>query len=202
MRGEEELQTRARTKNIVIHFVQLQEEEKIMKKYIYLGLFIQLILVSGCLELPMIKSSPKQTEQGLYTKVPKAMQAGVREAEYDLKKAKAQMDLASEKVKLAEMRKEMATLEKNYADFEMQMAETLVKEVELKLERKKLEAVDNSNLGDKENNIKRIADLKKQELSVESEEIQIKSELDILDMKIKKLAKEITQRKTQLAKKK
>ena len=173
-----------------------------MKKYIYLGLFIPIILVSGCLELPMIKSSPKKTEQGLYTKVPKAMQAGVREAEYDLKKAKAQVELASEKVKLAEMREEMATLEKNYADREMQMAEILVKEVELKLERKKLEAVDNSNLGDKENNIKRIADLKKQELGVESEQIQIKSELDILDMKIKKLAKEITQRKTQLAKKK
>ena len=202
MRGRGGLQTRARSKNIVINFVQLQEEEKIMKKYIYLGLFIPIILVSGCLELPMIKSSPKKTEQGLYTKVPKAMQAGVREAEYDLKKAKAQVELASEKVKLAEMREEMATLEKNYADREMQMAEILVKEVELKLERKKLEAVDNSNLGDKENNIKRIADLKKQELGVESEQIQIKSELDILDMKIKKLAKEITQRKTQLAKKK
>jgi chromosome segregation ATPase len=173
-----------------------------MKEYIFLGLFIAVALLSGCLELPMIKRSPQKTEQGLYTKVPAAMQAGVREAEYDLKKAKAQVDLASEKVKLAEMRKEMAILEKNYADFEMQMAETLVKEVELKLERKKLEAVDNSNLGDKEENIKRIANLKKQELSVESENIQIQSELDILDMKIKKLAKEINQKKTRLAKKK
>jgi hypothetical protein len=200
-RGEE-LQTRARNKNIVVNFVQLQEEEKIMKKYIYLGLFIPVILVSGCLELPMIKSSPKKTEQGLYTKVPKAMQAGVREAEYDLKKAKAQVDLASEKVKLAQMRKDMAILEKDYADFEMKMAETLVKEAEVELERKKLEAVDNSNLGDKEDNIKRIANLKKQELNVESENIQIKAELDILNMKIKKLAKEIKAKKTQLAKKK
>ena len=172
-----------------------------MKRYAFLGLLIPLTLLCGCLALPMIKSSPKKTEQGLYTKVPAAMQAGVREAEYDLKKAKGQVDLASEKVKLAQMRKDMAILEKDYADFEMQMAETMVKEVELKLERKKLEAVDNSNLGDKEENIKRIADVRKQELSVESEEIQIKSELDILDMKIKKLAKEINNRKTQLAKK-
>jgi hypothetical protein len=171
-----------------------------MKKYVFLGLLIAVTLFSGCLKFPMIKSSPKKTEQGLYTKVPAAMQAGVREAEYDLKEAKAQVDLSSEKVKLAQMRKDMAILEKNYADFEMKMAETLVKGAELELERKKLEAVDNSNLGDKEENIKRIADLRKQGLSVESENIQIKAELDILDMKIKKLAKEIKERKTQLAK--
>ena len=173
-----------------------------MKKYAFLGLFIPLTLLSGCLELPMIKSSPKKTEQGLYTKVPAAMQAGVHEAEYDLKKAKAQVDLASEKVKLAQMREDMAVLEKNYAEFELKMAETLVKQAELGLERKKLEAVDNSNLGNKEENIKHIADLKKQELNVQSDNIQIKAELDILDIKIKKLAKEIKERRTQLAKNK
>jgi len=173
-----------------------------MKKYVFLGILIPITLFSGCLKLPMIKSSPKKTEQGLYTKVPAAMQGSVREAEYDLKKAKAQVDLASEKVKLAEMRKDKAILEKNYADFEMRMAETQVKAAELEVKRKKLEAVDNSNLGDREENIKRIADLKKQELNVESENIQNKAELDILDMKIKKLAKEIQERKTQLAKNK
>ena len=171
-----------------------------MKRYAFLGLLIPLTLLCGCLALPMIKSSPKKTEQGLYTKVPAAMQAGVHEAEYDLKKAKAQVDLASEKVKLAQMREDMAVLEKNYAEFELKMAETLVRQAELGLERKKLEAVDNSNLGNKEENIKRIADVKKQELNVESEHIQIKAELDILDIKIKKLAKEIKERKTQLAK--
>jgi hypothetical protein len=173
-----------------------------MKKYFFLGLLIPVTFLSGCLELPLMKSSPQKTEQGLYTKVPAAMQGSVREAEYDLKKTKAQVDLASEKVKLAQMRQDMAILEKNYADFEMKMAETSVKEAELEVERKKLEAVDNSNLGNKEENIKHIADLKKQELSVESESIQIKAELDILDMKIKKLAKEIQERKTQLAKNK
>jgi hypothetical protein len=44
--------------------------------------------------------------------------------------------------------------------------------------------------------------LKKQELNVESEGIQLKAELDILDMKIKKLAKEIKEKNTQLAKNK
>jgi len=171
-----------------------------MKKYVFPGLLVAVTLLSGCLELPLIKSSPKKTEQGLYTKVPAAMQGSVREAEYDLKKAKAQVDLASEKVKLAQMREDMAILEKKYADFEMKMAETLVKEAELALEREKLEAVDNSNLGDKEENIKRIADLRKQELDVQSEGVQIKAELDILDMKMKKLAKEIKERKTQVAK--
>lgn len=162
-----------------------------MNKYVFLGLLIPITLLAGCLKVPMIKSSPEKTEEGLYSKVPAAMRANVREAEYDLKKAKAQVDLATEKVKLAQMRKEMAMLEKDYADFEMKMAETLVKQAELELGRKKLEAVDNSNLGDKEDNIKRIAHLKKQELIVESDGIQIKAELDILDMKIRKLTKDI-----------
>ena len=86
-----------------------------MKRYAFLGLLIPLTLLCGCLALPMIKSSPKKTEQGLYTKVPAAMQAGVHEAEYDLKKAKAQVDLASEKVKLAQMREDMAIFSSNSA---------------------------------------------------------------------------------------
>jgi multidrug resistance efflux pump len=109
-----------------------------MKKTVFLGLLIAFILLSGCLELPLMKSSPQKTEQSLYTKVPAAMQGSVREAEYDLKKAKAQVDLATQKVKLAQMREDMATLEKNHADFEMKMAETTVKKAELELERKKL----------------------------------------------------------------
>lgn len=160
-----------------------------MKGYVSLGLLLLVTFATGCLNVPFVKSSPAKTEQGLYTKVPAAMRGSVREAEYDLKKAKAQADLATEKVKLAEMRKDTAILEKNYADLEMKMAQTLVKAAELGLERKKLEAVDKSNLGDKEENIKLIANLKKQELNVESESVQLKAELDILGMKIKKLAK-------------
>jgi outer membrane protein TolC len=169
-----------------------------MKKYIFLGLLIPITFLAGCLKGPLIKSSPEKTEQGLYTKVPAAMRASVREAEYDLKKARAEVNLATEKVKLAKMRKDIAILEKNYADLEMEMAETLFREAELELATKKLEAVDNSNLGDKEENIKRIAHLKKQGLNVESEGIQTKAELDILDMKIKKLTKDIRIQKVKI----
>ncbi len=177
--------------NVVAILVEPKEEGKIMKKHFFMGLLISITLVAGCIKIPMTKSSPTKSEEGLYKKVPAAMRASVREAEYDLKKAKGEVHLAIEKVKLAQMQKERAILEKMYADYEMKMAETSVKEAELELERKKLEAVDNSNLGDKEDNIKRIAHLKKQELNVESDSIQIKAELDILNVKITKLRKEI-----------
>lgn len=190
MRGGD-LQTHAGSVNVVKDLCLTKSEEKTMKRYVFLGLLILFMLPAGCLNVPFVKSSPAKTEQGLYTKVPAAMRGSVREAEYDLKEAKVQADLATEKVKLAAMRKDTAILEKNYADLEMKMAETLVKAAELGLERKKLEAVDNSNLGDREENIKRIANLKKQELNVESEGVQLKAELDILEMKIKKLAKEM-----------
>ena len=53
------------------------------------------------------------------------------------------------------------------------------------------EAIDNANLGDKEDNIKQIANLKTKKLGMESDGIKVKAEYDTTELRIKKLTKEI-----------
>ncbi|NVL92404.1 MAG: hypothetical protein HWN71_05120, partial [Desulfobacterales bacterium] len=144
---------------------------------------------------PGTKRSTGKTKEGLYSQVPAAMRAGVREAEFDLKQAKAKAGIAREKVKLAELQKERALLERKYADYGMKLAGIHERQLELEVEIRKLEAIDNSNLGDKEDNIKGIANLKTKKLSVESDGIRVKAEFDTTELKIKRLTKEIEAQK-------
>jgi chromosome segregation ATPase len=141
--------------------------------------------------IPLTKSSAGKTKEGLYSQVPAAMRAPVREAEFDLKQAKSKAEIAGEKVKLAELQKERVLLERKYADYGMELAQINEKKAELEVEIKKVEAIDNSNLGDKEDNIKQIANLKTKRLSRESDGIQVKAEFDTTELRIKKLTKEI-----------
>ena len=79
-----------------------------MKTLCYAGLtfLLAVSLFAGCVTTPTentsaTKSSPGGTKEGLYSKVPAAMRAPVREAEFDLKQAKSKAEIAREKVKLA-----------------------------------------------------------------------------------------------------
>lgn len=155
------------------------------------GLLLFVLFLSGCVTVPGVNKTPAADQGDLYTKVPAAMRAPVNEAEYDLKQARSSVDLAKEKVKLAEMQKQRAQLENEHANCAMKVAEIVEKKANISVEVKKAEAIENSSLGDKENNIKKIADLKTKELGIESDRVQTKAELDTLDVKIKKLAKEI-----------
>jgi len=181
-----------------------------MKRLWYMGFMflMTLSLVAGCASIPGLKSSGNKTsasksplgtkKEGLYSQVPAAMRAPVKEAEFDLKEAKAKAEIAREKVKLAELQKEQALLETKWADYGMKFAEINEKAVELAVEIRKMEAIDNANLGDKERNIKEIANLKTKRLGMESDGIQVKAEFDTTELKIKKLTKEIEAQKTRV----
>ena len=169
-----------------------------MKTLCYAGLtfFLAVSLLAGCVTLPTkdtsaTKSSPKGTEEGLYSKVPAAMRAPVREAEFDLEQAKSKAEIAGEEVKLAELQKEKALLEEKYAGYRMQLAEINKRKAELEVEIRKFEAIDNASLGDKEDNIRQIANLKTRKLSIESDGIRVKANFDTTDLRIKKLTKQI-----------
>jgi hypothetical protein len=155
------------------------------------GSLLFILLLSGCITLPTMNKTTTADQGDLYAKVPAAMRAPVNEAEYDLKQAKSAVDLAKEKVKLADMQKQRAQVENEHASCAMKLAEIVEKKANISVEVKKAEAIENSSLGDKENNIKKIADLKTKELGIESDRVRTKAELDTLDVKIKKLAKEI-----------
>jgi hypothetical protein len=172
-----------------------------MKRLWYMGLMIlmALSLLAGCATIPgktqVAKSSPGKTKEGLYSQVPAAMCAPVKEAEFDLKEAKAKAEIARERVKLAELQKELALLETKWADYGMKFAEINEKAAELVVEIRKLEAIDNANLGDKEHNIKEIANCKTKKLGMESDGILVKAEFDTTELRIKKLTKEIETQK-------
>lgn len=172
-----------------------------MKRLWYVGLtfLMALSLITGCATIPrktpIAKSSPGKTKEGLYSQVPAAMRAPVREAEFDLAQAKAKVENAKEKLKLAEMQEERALLESKYAEYGMKLAEILKSAAELEVEIRKVEAIDNANLGDKEDNIKQIANLKTKKLGMESDAILVKAEFDTAELRIKKLTKKIEAQK-------
>jgi outer membrane murein-binding lipoprotein Lpp len=155
------------------------------------GVLLFVLLLSGCITSPIMNKTLPADEGGLYAKVPAAMRAPVNEAEYDLKQAKSAVDLAKEKVKLAEMQKQRAELENERANCAMKLAEIVEKKANVAVEIKKAEAIENSNLGDKEKNIKTIANLKTNELGIEADRVRTKADLDTLEFKIKKLTKEV-----------
>ena len=178
-----------------------------MKTLCYAGLtfLLAVSLLAGCITLPTkgtsaTKSSPKGTEEGLYSKVPAAMRAPAREAEFDLEQAKSKAELAREKVKLAELKKERALLEGKSADLAMKLAEIRERKVGLEVEIRKSEAIDNANLGDKADNIREIANLKTKKLNIESDGIRVKADFDTTELKIKKLTKQIKAQETKVLK--
>ncbi len=146
-------------------------------------------------------SKKKESDDGLYRKVPASMRADVKEAEFDLKRAKANASLAEKKLRLAEMKKEREILENKYAKYNTNLAEVLVKKADIRVAIKKMEAIDNSNLGNKEDNINRIASLKTKKLSVESDAIEIKADMDTTQLRIKALTKQIKAHEKKIKKK-
>lgn len=172
-----------------------------------LAFLIVFAFIGGCSTvqkmpgMSKIASPKKKTDDGLYRKVPASMRADVKEAEFDLKRAKANANLAEETLKLSELKKEREILENKYAKHNTNLAAVLVKKADIRVAIKKLEAIDNSNLGDKEDNIKSIASLKTKKLGFESDAIEIKADMDTTKLKIKELTKKIVIHQKKIKKK-
>jgi hypothetical protein len=172
------------------------KEENIMKRFLYiiLTLVVAISFSGGCatmekISMPKITGGSGESDSGLYRKVPASMRADVKEAEFDLKRANANALQADEKLTLSEMKKEREILRNKYAKYNKNLSEVLVRKANIKVEIKKMEAIDNSNLGDRAGNIKNIANLKTKKLGIESDEIEIKADMDMTDLRIKQLNK-------------
>jgi len=168
-----------------------------MKKFLYISsvFLIALSFTVGCANMPLTGGSKKKkakvSEQTLYSQVPESMRADVKEAEFDLQEAKRSLKLAKEKVKVGKLKKELGSLQKDGADYELKAAEKKVEEKELAVEVAKLEAIDNANLGDKIDNIKKIAKVKSKKLNAEADAVEAKSYSATTALEVKKLKKKI-----------
>lgn len=172
-----------------------------------LALLLALFLAIGCQStLAKISgtksksgaSAKKSSDVSLYNKVPASMKADVKEAEFDLKQSKANVNRSKKKVEIADLKKERSVLQKKYADFALQVAGAVQRGAEVNVELKQWEAIDDAGLGDKETNIKTIANLKSKQLKAEVSKIQSKASLETTGLKIKRMSKKINNLQSKL----
>ena len=177
-----------------------------MKKFLYISLvlLIALSFTAGCANMPLTKGSKTKTkktsDKSLYSQVPASMRADVKEAEFDLQEAKRNVKTAKEKVKIGKLKKELGDKEKKRADYELKTAEKILEEKELAVEAAQWEAIDNANLGDKIDNIKKIAKLKSKKLGYEADALEAQADLVTTELEIKRLKKKIAKQEAKINK--
>jgi chromosome segregation ATPase len=131
-----------------------------------------------------VDSMTSDVDQELYAQVPEDDRMLVREAEFALV-------VSTEKTKLAEYKKKLANKEKKYASYALDLAKKNKKAAAIELDIAKLEAIDRSGLGEKQDNIKTIADLKAKTLDIESDKVKIEAKLSTTKMDIENLKNQI-----------
>ena len=162
-------------------------------KYVSLVFLLAFSLLTGCETTRKLTSSISGTSSTdeLLAQVPTEEQKEVHEAAFNLQ-------MAEEKLELAGMKAELASLQKKYADYQEEVANKYQETAEVKLDLAKLEAVDKANLGEKEDNINNIADLKAKILKIEADNIRIEAKRDTTEQKIRGLTKQIEEQETKI----
>ena len=135
-----------------------------------------------------VSSMTSSTDEELFAQVPESEREDVQKAAFALK-------VSEEKLKLAELKIELADLQKNQAEYEEELADKFNKEAQLALDLAKLEAIDRSDLGDKEDNIKKKAGLRSKQLGVEADRVQIEAKVATSKRQIDQLIEQIEKQK-------
>ncbi|MEN6622286.1 MAG: hypothetical protein ABFD50_12125 [Smithella sp.] len=162
-------------------------------KNYYLGLLILLFFAGGCATTQELKTSiaskvsslTENVDPALVNQVPANKKDGFPKAEFDL-------NLAGKKVKLAELKSELAASQKKYANLEEDLAENFQKEATADYDLVKIEAIINSDLGKKEENLKVKAKLQSKKLELQASRVKINSNLDASKRKNESLSMEIS----------
>jgi len=136
-----------------------------------------------------VSSMTSNVDEDLFAQVPE-------EARGDVEKAAFALKVSEEKMNLAELKMELADFIKKHAGYEKDLADKLHKEAQLALDLAKLEAIDRSDLGEKEDNIQKKADLRSKKLGVEAERVKIEAKVATSERQINKLTAQIEERKT------
>ena len=169
-----------------------------------LAFLIAMTFMVGCVTTSGSKKSSssgkKKAPPASYSQVPASLRGPVKEAQYDLRKAKDNSKLADEKVKLADLQKEWATLNDKNADYVKKLSDVQERKAEIVVEVRMAEAIDNAGLGDKADNIKNIANLRTKELDITTDEIKIQADIDTTELRLKQLDKQIRAQKAAVAK--
>lgn len=149
-----------------------------MKRFSFISLPLILVvaLVVGCKTTQNLKQSisskidsiTSDVDQELYGQVPEDKREGIPEAEFDL-------ELNKNKETLATLKKERGINELKILGYDLDIASKHRKEAAIAIDIKKIEAINNAGLGEKEKNRKIIADLKAKVLNIDADIIKIES---------------------------
>lgn len=162
--------------------------------YVSLAFMLALSLLTSCESTRGFTSSMgmgSSAEEELLAKVPADEQTEVRKAKFDLQ-------IAEENLQLAEQKKELASLQKKLTEYEEGVAKEYRKETEVGVDLAKWETIDRAGLGEKEDNINKIADLRAKKLKIEAERIKIEAKRDTTEEKIKDLMKQIEEQEEKI----
>ena len=152
-----------------------------MKRFSFISLPIILIvaLIVGCKTTQNLKQSISSTfdsmtsdvDQELYKQVPEDKREGIPKAEFDL-------ELNKNKETLTTLKKERGINELKILGYDLDIASKHRKKAAIALDIKKLEAINNAGLGEKEKNRKTIADLKAKVLNIDEDIVKIEAKQD------------------------
>lgn len=134
---------------------------------------IGILAAHGCItmgELSKKVTGSEGAEPGLIAQVPPENLKEVEKAEFEL-------GLAREAVKLTELKNKWAEAAEKYAGYDKELADKRLEEAGYAVEVAKAEAIDKSELGKKEDNIKAIADKRVKKLKAEADRVQIEANL-------------------------
>jgi hypothetical protein len=98
-----------------------------------------------------------------------------------------ELDVTREAEKLAKLEKQRDDLRRERSRTNANRVEVLMKEQKHRVELAKLEAIDRARLGDRIDNIERMADIHVDALELQQKRLQLDSEVSILDIKIDEL---------------
>ena len=165
-----------------------------MKRFCFINLTIILVvaLVVGCQTTKDIKStiSSKVTtfttgvDPKLYKQVPEDQKEGIAEAEAVLKSNQ-------NKEHLGKLKKELAAQKLKLAGYNLDIVSKDRKKAGILLAIKKMEAIDRTGLGEKEENLNTIADLKAKAINIEADKIKIMTKIAKSEVLIKYKKKQI-----------
>jgi multidrug resistance efflux pump len=131
-----------------------------------------------------VDSMTSDVDQDLYAQVPEDDLVVVKEAEYALL-------LATEQMRLAELKDDLAHKQKKHAGYGLDLAQKNNKAAKIELDIAKLEAIDRAGLGEKQENIETIADLKAEALDIQSDKVKIEAKISSTQMDIENLKNQI-----------
>ena len=172
-----------------------------MKRISLLSLVVILpiVIVLGCsYTKSLTQGVTRSPDKELYNQVPAAMRAEVKEAVFDLKEAKASVGTSRQKLNLSKLLEERAETFTKLRELELNEAEYMQKEAEIALDIRKWEAIDNSNLGDREQNVKTIGDLKSDKLNNEAARVKVQATITNTKLKIQELDKQIAEQRSKV----